>query len=164
MSRNIKILLTVSIVLNVLLLGILIGLFSDDFRDHKKMRADMHRSIDKLPKDKAKLVNKAMRSLHKETRKTRKQVKKTRNNINEILSAPVFDENAYNTEIENLQKLQSEIMEKFSSVTKDLALQLEQDERKVIAELLKKRTFKHRKHGSEHGEKPPPGLDQPPPF
>jgi len=162
MSRNIKIVLTASIILNVLFLGILIGLFSDDFKKHKNMRSQMHSSIDKLPKEKAKLVKKTMRSLHKETKKTRKQVRKTRKNINNIISAPEFDESAYDAEIKNLQELQAEIMKKFGKVTKELALQLEQDERKVIAELLKKRTFKHkRQRGLDN---PPPGLDQPPPF
>jgi len=47
-------------------------------------------------------------------------------------------------------------MDKFGKATKELALQMEQDEREVIAELLKKRTFKHRRHGGKYGEKPPP--------
>jgi len=161
MSNKIKIILTVSIILNVLLVGVLIGLYADDFKEHKKMRADMHRSLDKLPDEKAKLVKKTMRGLHKETKKTRKHVRKTRENINNIISAPVFDESAYDKEIENLQRLQSEIMVKFGNATKELAVQLEQEEREIVAELLKKRTFKHRRH---NGPKPPPGLDQPPPF
>ncbi len=161
MSKKIKIVLTVSIILNVLLLGVLIGMSADDYKDHRNKRADFRSALDKLSPEKSKMVNKTMRSLHKETRKTRKEVKKTRNKINKILSAPEFDESAYDTEIKNLKKLQAEIMDKFSIVTKDLALKLEQDERKVMAELLKKRTFKHHKHG---GPKPPKGLDQPPPF
>jgi len=56
-------------------------------------------------------------------------------------------------------------MDKFGKATKELALQMEQDEREVIAELLEKRTFKHRRHGGKYGEKPPPpGLDHLPPF
>jgi len=106
-----------------------------------------------------------MRNLHKDTKKKRKQVRKTRKNINQIISVPEFDVSAYDTEIKKLQDLQSEIMDKFSKATKELALQMEQDEREVIAELLKKRTFKHRRHGGKFGEKPPSrGLDQPPPF
>jgi len=49
-------------------------------------------------------------------------------------------------------------MDKFGKATKELALQMEQDEREVIAELLKKRTFKHRRHGGKYGENPPPFL------
>jgi len=165
MSNRVKVVLTVSLVLNVLLVGILIGFFSGDFKEHRKMRADMHRSIDNLPEEKAKLVKKTMRNLHKETKKTRKQVRKTRKNINKIISAPEFDISAYDAEIKKLQDLHAEIMDKFGKATKELALQMEQDEREVIAELLEKRTFKHRRHGGKFGEKPPPpGLDQPPPF
>ena len=161
MSKKIKTVLTVSIILNVLLLGVLIGMSADDYKDHRNRRAEFRSVVDKLPADKSKLVKKSMRGLHKETRKTRNEVRKSRKNINKIISAPEFDESAYDKEIENLQRLQSEIMFKFGKVTKELAIQLEQDERKVIAELLKKRTFKHQRHG---GPKPPKGLDQPPPF
>jgi len=165
MSNRVKAFLTVSLVLNVLFIGILIGSLSGDFKEHRKMRADMHSSIDNLPEEKAKLVKKTMRNLHKETKKTRKQVRKTRKNINQIISAPEFDVSAYDAEIKKLQDLQAEIMDKFGKATKELALQMEQDEREVIAELLKKRTFKHRRHGGKYGEKSPPrGLEQPPPF
>ncbi len=161
MSKKIKTVLTVSIILNVLLLGVLIGMSADDYKDHRNKRAEFRSAVDKLPAEKSKLVKKTMRGLHKETRKIRNEVKKTRKNINKIISAPEFDESAYDKEIENLQRLQSEIMLKFGKVTKELAVQLEQDERKVIAELLKKRTFKHQRHD---GPKPPKGLDQPPSF
>jgi len=164
MSNKIKIFLTVSIILNVLLVGVLIGMSADDIKEHRKMRADMHRSINTLPEEKAKLVKQTMRGLHKETRKTRKQVRNTREKINEIISAPEFDVSGYDAEINSLKELQAQIMDKFSEATKELALQLEQDERKVVAELLKKRTFKHRRHRGKWGENPPPGLDQPPPF
>ena len=165
MSNRIKAVLTVSLVLNVLFIGILIGFFSGDFKEHRKMRADMHRSIDNLPEEKAKLVKKTMRNLHKDTKETRKQVRKTRKNINQIISATEFDVSAYDAEIKKLQDLHAEIMDKLGNSTKELAVQLEQDERKVIAELLEKRTFKHRRHGGKYGEKPPPpGLDHPPPF
>ncbi len=162
MSKKIKTVLTISIILNVLLLGVLIGMSADDYKDHRNRRAEFRSAVDKLPADKSKLVKKTMRGLHKETRKTRNEVRKTRNNINKIISAPEFDGSAYDKEIENLQRLQSEIMYKFGKVTKKLAVQLEQDERKVIAELLKKRTFKHQRHDGH--PKPPKGLDQPPPF
>ena len=161
MSKKIKIILTVSVVLNVLLIGVLVGMSADEYKDHRNKRAEFRSAVDKLPPEKSKLVKKTMRGLHKETRKTRNELKKTRKKINKIISAPEFDESAYDVEIENLKRLQSEIMTKFGQVTKELAAQLGQEERKVIAELLKKRTFK--KHGHD-GIKPPPGLDQPPPF
>jgi len=103
-----------------------------------------------------------MRNLHKETKNTRKQVRKTRKNINQIISAPEFDVSAYDAEIKKLQDLQAEIMDKIGKVTKELAIQPEQVEREVIAEPLKKRVFKHRRHGGKYGENPPPRLD--PPF
>ena len=161
MSKKIKIILTVSVVLNVLLIGVLVGMSADEYKDHRNKRAEFRSAVDKLPPENSKLVKKTMRGLHKETRKTRNELKKTRKKINKIISAPEFDESAYDVEIENLKRLQSEIMTKFGQVTKELAAQLGQEERKVIAELLKKRTFKQHKHG---GIKPPPGLDQPPPF
>lgn len=164
MSKKFKIILTVSIILNVLLLGVLIGMSADDLKDHRRMRGEMHRSIDKLPGDKAKLVKQTMRSLRKDTKKTRRQIRKTRSSINKIITAPDFDESAFDKEIANLQNLTTEMMASFGKVTKELAVQLEQDEREVIAELLKKKKFNHRKNSGDHSHNPPPGLDQPPPF
>ena len=75
MSKKIKIILTVSVVLNVLLIGVLVGMSADEYKDHRNKRAEFRSAVDKLPPEKSKLVKKTMRGLHKETRKTRNELK-----------------------------------------------------------------------------------------
>jgi len=164
MSNKIKILLTASLALNILLIGISIGQISGKYMIKRQFRADFKNSIQNLSEEKASLVKKTMRNLHKETKTTRKEIKKTRKNIYKIITAPSFNEAAYDKEVDKLDELHGEIMGYFSNATKDLAGQLDQDERKVIAEILKQRDFKHRRHHGHGLNKTPAGIDQPPPF
>ena len=163
MSNKIKILLTVSIVLNFFFIGIFIGQFSEDFTKHKRWKDNIEKNVDKLPPEKAELVKKTMWSLHSKTRETKKEIRKTRKNIAKIIQSPEFSETEFDSEIQKLHKLQGQIMSEFAEATKGLASKFRQEERKVIAEILQK---KHRRsrHFDQSGIKPPPGLDQPPPF
>lgn len=67
----------------------------------------------------------------------RKQMDKGRERVLSILSAPEFDEAAYQVETAKLEKLRSVMMQRFADATKELAKQFNQEERKALAEHLR---------------------------
>lgn len=163
MSHKMKVLLTVSLALNILLAGIFIGQFSKDFMKYREWEKDIEKSVGKLPPDKAKLVKEALWTLKNETRETKKEIRKTRGNISKILVAPEFNEADFDKEIKKLHELQGRIMSYFAEATKELASQFNRDERRIISDLLQNRRRGYR-HSVHNDLKLPPKLDQQPPF
>jgi uncharacterized membrane protein len=137
MSRTIKILIFSSILLNILLIGFIIGnashrFFGEDY--HRKKSPEL---AARLPLDKEKLFFNTMKKVHKENRDIQKQIRRSRERIFSILTAPQFDEASYQSEVENLYKLRGVMMQRLSNATKKLAEQFNQEERKALAEYLR---------------------------
>ena len=91
----------------------------------------------KLPPDKEKLFLDTMEKVFRENRDIRKQMDEARERVLSILSAPEFDEAAYQAEAAKLEKLRGLMMQRFAEATKELAKQFNQEERKVLAEHLR---------------------------
>ncbi len=137
MSKTIKILIGSSLLLNVLLIGFVIGNLSNRlFRPDFPMRHPPELGV-KLPSDKEKLFLDTMEKLIQKNRDIHQQIDEARERVLTILSAPEFDEAAYQVETANLEKLRGVMMQRFADATKELAKQFNQEERKVLAEQLR---------------------------
>jgi uncharacterized membrane protein len=133
MSKTIKILIISSLILNVLLIGIMIGSISDRlFRRDFPRRPPPELRVN-LPPDKEKLFSDTMEKAFRENDHIRKQMDEARERVLSILSAPEFDEAAYQAEAANLEKLRGVMMQRFADATQELAKQLNQEERKALA-------------------------------
>jgi uncharacterized membrane protein len=137
MSKTIRILVISSLILNVLLIGIIIGsmtnrLFREDF-----LRKPPPPLAVKLPPSKEKLFLDTMEKAFRENDHIRKQMDEARERVLSILSAPEFDEAAYQAETARLEELRGVMMKRFADATKELAKQFNREERKVLAEHLR---------------------------
>jgi uncharacterized membrane protein len=137
MSKTIRILIISSLILNVLLIGIIIGSMSDRlFRKDFPMRKPPAFGL-KLPPDKGKLFSDTMEKAFRENDHIRKQMDEARERVLSTLSAPEFDEAAYQAETVKLEELRCVMMQRFADATRELAKQFNQEERKVLAEHLR---------------------------
>ena len=165
MGKTIKILISASLLLNVLLIGIIIGnisnrLFRDEFpRKHPQALTA------KLPPEKEKIFFSTLEKVHLENREVHKQIGEARERVLSILSAPEFDEAAYQVEATKLDKLHGLMMQRFANATQELAKQLNQEERKVLADFLKQPPPLPPPYlgGTPPKGGPPPGHQGPPP-
>ena len=158
MSKKIRMLIISSLILNVLLIGIVIGSMSDRlFRKDFPRRKPPELGF-KLPPDKEKLFLDMMEKAFRENDHIRKQMDESRERVLSILRSPEFDEAAYQAETDNLEKLRALMMQRFADVTKELAKQFNQEERKVLAEHLRQPPPPSIDEGG-----PPPKLGPPPP-
>ena len=137
MGKRIKILIGISLLLNALLIGVLIGnishrLFREDFPPRHPLEL-----TGKLSPDKEKLVLDMRERVDQENREVRKQIDEARERVLSILGAPDFDENAYQEEAAKLDKLHALMMQRFADATKELAKKFNRAERKVLAEYLR---------------------------
>jgi uncharacterized membrane protein len=166
MNKTIRILIVCSVVFNVLLIGVIIGSFSDrlfrrDFPGRKPPELRL-----KLPPDKEKFLSDTMERVFRENEDVRKQMDAARQKVLSILEAPEFSETAYQAETAKLEKLRGAMMQRFADATKDLAKQFSQEERKALAEHLRQPPPPPPPHQEGPSPKagPPPYGDAPPPH
>ena len=170
MSRNIKILLLLSIIINVLLVGVVIGHFSTKYMAKKHFKGHFPKVGKVLPPEKQEMLTDAMMKHHKESGKTKRKIHKVREEIVKILAAPEFNEQLYDEKVEELHNLHGEMAKGLSEVTKKLAVKFTPEERRVLAEILKRkphrrphdrsdRPFRRPPHEQEDSRRHPPDRE-----
>jgi uncharacterized membrane protein len=180
MSKGLKIFLAVSVLLNVLLVGILIGNLSHTiFWRMEKGRRAFH-FMKELPPEKRDKVKEMIRDLKKESRETRKKIRQKRDEVIDVFSAPEFDPALFDRKVAELHALMGELTEEIAEETKKIASDLSREERKAVADIIRRvpgppfpRFFMEGSHGDKfdvRGEKfhmerfdgppPPPPTDR----
>ncbi len=107
-------------------------------------------SFSKLPNDKQTLVIETMESVHDQNKELRQQAQDIKQAIKDVLTAPEFDANAYQAYADQLQDLKIQMMVAKTGAIKDLASQMNQQEREVLLEIMPKGKKGHGKH---HGDR-----------
>jgi len=125
------------VVLNILLIGFVIGEVSHRFLKGDSLRRKPPELSVKLTPEKEKLFRDTMRKVRLDNRAIRSEMRETREKIFSILIAPEFDETAYESEAKKLHELRGRMMQHFSNATKELAKQFSQEERNALAAHLK---------------------------
>lgn len=143
MNNKIKIALTVSIILNFLFAGLLIGNVSKSFLHDKSDHSSFMEMTEKLPPEKQKLFMERIETLKEEHKKVKQDIRNTKKEIADILRAPGFDEQLYEMKISEMHNLYRGKAKNMANTIKELAVQFTPEEREVLAEMLEK---KHKKH------------------
>jgi uncharacterized membrane protein len=156
MSKTIKILVISSLVLNLLLVGFIAGNISHRFFTEDSFRGKSRELAAKLPPDKKKDFLDTMDKVRLENRDIRRQIRETRERIFNILTAPQFNEASYESETKKLEELRGLMTERLSHAAKELARQFNQEERKILAEHLR------RPPRLPRDQRPPPDNPGPP--
>lgn len=156
MSNKVKILIMVSVLLNVLLIGVVIGHVSHRFGRTGYARRPVAGLKAKLPAEKERLLSETLKRLHRENREIRREIRETREKAMSILTAPEFDEAAYQAEADRIQKLRRNRMQALADATRGLARRFTQEERKALAEILRRPPPRPDRGGPDRHRGPPP--------
>ncbi|HSC35814.1 MAG TPA: periplasmic heavy metal sensor, partial [Thermodesulfobacteriota bacterium] len=89
----------------------------------------------KLPADKQALVISTLSAVKEENKELRDEIEATHDKLKEILTAEQFDAQAFKENSEKLQTLMAQGFTSFSNAIAELAPQLTQEEREILAEL-----------------------------
>lgn len=144
MTRKIKVVFIASILLNVLLLGMVGGHMLKRWSYHQDRQAQRAELLQDLPKESAEKIEAMLDSMFRSHRGNHKQVKDLRQESIALLAAEPFDRNAYQQQMEQMHQLRGDRMRDFAKEIADMAEILPQNERKVLAELL--RHPPHKRH------------------
>ena len=137
MSKTTKVLIISSVLLNVLLVGVIIGSVSHRLFREDRWGRHLRGFTANLPADKKKVFSETMKKVELGNRDTFKQIGEARERTFSILTAPEFDEAAYQVEVNKLHELHGLIMQRMADAVKVLAKQSNQEERKSLAEDLR---------------------------
>jgi len=138
MTKKTKILVISSLLLNVLLIGVIIGGMSHKLRREHLFKNHIRDVVSKLPKDKAELFLEIFETVHLNNQDIHKRIRAARKQTMKILTAPDFDEAAFRIQVDKLHTLRSSMMRQLADSAIELAKQFNQEERHAMAQLLRK--------------------------
>jgi uncharacterized membrane protein len=154
MSKGVKILFTGSVLLNLVLVGVLIGTFPKKERPlfpfSKEMRTELSPEGQHIVAKEFQNMRAAPKDHFDAFRQARKELKKI------IITEP-FDEEAYQGAYQKIEDLKSEMRQKKAQLSKDIVKQLSYEDRKIFAENMMRKP--HEIHKRKHNREKRDGQD-----
>lgn len=135
MNKKIKILIIISLLLNILLSGLVLGHLYRHFTK-RGVPPHMESALKTLPSAKQQEFRDAMGAMHEENKAAQQAVKEARKALAETVRAEFFDPLLYQTRVNALQLLQAQQRQHMADVIKDLAQQWNEEERQVLSGML----------------------------
>lgn len=132
MSKRFKMILTVSVLLNIVLAGVVAGLAMKCGQPSWQPKEEMAR----LSPDAKSLMGESFAQNRRMMDKVFKDAKQARRDVVRILTAETFDKAAYEKASETLREKQIQIMTKRAGAAGELAAKMKAEDRKIMAEWL----------------------------
>ncbi len=133
MTKNMKIVFTVSVLLNILMAGVLAG-FAVKCNQPEPWRAPP--AMEKLSPEGRALMKQSFDQSRDTMRQTFQDARQLRERLNSILEAETFDPEAYAAASAALREHQVKIMERRAQTAGDLAAKLNPEDRRLMADWL----------------------------
>lgn len=161
MSKKMNILVFTSLVLNVLLVGYIIGDLSHRFRDERFDREEARELASRLPKDKGAVIFRTMEKVHRDDHDAVRQIREARREAMRILADREFNEASYRAEVAKIHQMRGLMKERLADATIELAKQFSQKDRRILAEYLRQGPRLPEGTKPERDRRGPPGDEAP---
>jgi uncharacterized membrane protein len=135
MSRSLKAFITLSVLLNLLLAGLVIGHLGRYFAD-PHMRRSVEEMAMTLPADKRQHFEEVMGKAEQDTGEWRQQLSDVRKKVIATMKADSFDKKAYLDEMQQAQQLRAKIKQRTIDAIAELAEKSTPEERAQLIEML----------------------------
>lgn len=145
MSKKKRIILTISLILNVLFMGIIGGHIIRWSSHHNQRHEILAGVVEKLPEDKRAMVKAELKQVHDADATRRAEIEKARDELMKSLTALEFDTQRYDAASAKLHRLHGEMGSDMAKAIKHIAVNLSQEERKILAESLQRHRPPHKR-------------------
>ncbi len=155
MSRRLKIIFTLSVLLNVLLIGVVAG------SCYKRMDGPRHFAYGSDPQFNHKMA-KAMMEARKGQESFFKDMKDAKKELVEVLAAPDFSEEAFLAASAKVEQAQQALFKARNDATLKMAQEMTPEERQQMAKHMQAMSERHGRKGGfrdrdgSRGDQPPP--------
>ena len=136
MSKAVRLMFLASLVLNVLLVGVLIGQLPREVGFGRQQR--LEQAIKDLPEPTQTRFREKFKLMRAASDPQRDQIRVAREETLRILSADPFDEAAYDRHVSQIDDLQLQMFKKIGQTVKEIARELSPEERRLFAKILRR--------------------------
>jgi uncharacterized membrane protein len=138
MSKTFKLAFLTSLVLNLLFLGVILGRVPHGVDRPPTPQQRMEEALKKLPEAVQARFREKFAQIRAAGDPLREQLDAARNEALRLMSAETFDEAAYDRQVKKFDELREEMFKRLSQVIKQIAVELAPDERRTLADLLRR--------------------------
>lgn len=154
MSKKLRLLILVSVMLNVVFIGMFIGKLSRKGAPEWQAYHAEHLTqlVQLLPEDKRVVFADRIAQMHEQNVVLFPQMQALRKESMAILVAEEFDPVAYATKVEQLQSVRGQMKSGMGLFVRDIAQELNQEQRKELAKILAARQWQGKKREAGKSE------------
>ena len=136
MNSKLKAAFIISIIINVLLIGMVFGALRHRLEGRGSRQDRLMADIDKLPEPARSRMRDKMTKLRDDSDPLREQMRTARNEAIRLLVAEPFNESAYDGQIAKINELRAQITNRMSTEMKDMIKGLPPQQRSAIGNIL----------------------------
>jgi uncharacterized membrane protein len=137
-NTKLKFAFLISLLGNVLLVGILLGELPHRFGEGLSREERMGRAIEELPEPLRARFREKMERMREGSEPIREQIREAREEAIRILIAEPFDGTAYDRQVSKIHELHGQRSQRMAEVVKEVAKDLPPEQRQVLAEVLRR--------------------------
>ena len=139
MTKPLKLVLLGSLVLNLLLLGVILGRMPRGLETAPSARTQrMEEALKKVPEPAQSRFREKFAQIRAVNDPLRQQIDEARAETLRILAAEQFDEAAYDRQVSKIEELRSQMFKRMGQDFKQTAKEFSAEERRMLAEVLRR--------------------------
>lgn len=138
MNAKLKFAFLASFLVNVFLIGVLLGELPRRFDDRVSREERMEKAVEKLPEPLRAQFRGKMERMREGTEPVREQIQQAREEAIRILIAEPFDGTAYDRQVKKIHELHGQRSRRMAEIVKEVAKDLPPEQRQVLAEVLRR--------------------------
>ncbi|HEX2228483.1 MAG TPA: periplasmic heavy metal sensor [Candidatus Binatia bacterium] len=138
MTKTVKIVFLASLVLNLLLLGVIVGQVPRSLDARPTRQQQMEEALEKLPEPAQSRLREHFMQIRAAGDPVRRQIEEARGEALQLLSAEPFDQHAYDDQVTKIEELRIAMSKRMGQKIKELAKELSPDERRMLADVLRR--------------------------
>ncbi|MGH9425471.1 MAG: periplasmic heavy metal sensor [Terriglobia bacterium] len=138
MNAKLKFAFLASLLVNVFLVGVLLGELPRRFDEGLSREERMEKAIEELPEPLRAQFRGKMERMREGSEQLRDQIQEAREEALRILIAELFDGTAYDRQVSKIHELYGQRAKRMAELVKEVAKDLPPEQRQVLAEVLKR--------------------------
>jgi uncharacterized membrane protein len=138
MNAKLKFAFLASLMINVFLVGVLLGELPHRFDEGLSREARMEKAVEGLPEPLRARFRGQLERMREGSEPLREQIREAREETIRILVAEPFDGTAYDRQVNKIHALYGQRAKLMAEVVKEVAKDLPPEQRQVLAEVLKR--------------------------
>jgi uncharacterized membrane protein len=138
MTAKLKFAFLASLIVNIFLIGVLLGELPHRFDERSSREERMEKAVAALPEPLREQFREKLQRMREGSEPIREQIHQAREEAIRILIAEPFDGAAYDRQVSKIHELHGQRSRRMAEIVKEVAKDLPPEQRQVLAEVLRR--------------------------